>query len=180
MQATEGRADARAGPSIQGEVAKLMDDMGRFREPVPDLQRHSGEANEELEKIFTSSEKIAQRGRKIENLDFDEATPAPRSSSVRVRRAPPPPALAAAGTGRRSRGENGGPRGSASRTCWPGEAPRWRPRSRSAHMLDSDPGRRRNQPGQSHHPCRAARGVAWTVSGFGERFIRPTSCNTPW
>jgi len=58
---------------IQREVAQLMDDMGRFRERVLDLQRHFGQANQDIEKILTSSEKIASRGRKIETLDFEEA-----------------------------------------------------------------------------------------------------------
>jgi DNA recombination protein RmuC len=58
---------------IQGEVQKLMDDMGRFRERVLDLQRHFGQANADIEKILTSSERIAARGRKIETLDFAEA-----------------------------------------------------------------------------------------------------------
>ena len=57
---------------IQGEVAKLMDDMNRFRERVLDLQRHFGQANQDVEKILTSSEKIAARGRRIETLDFEE------------------------------------------------------------------------------------------------------------
>jgi DNA recombination protein RmuC len=61
---------------IQREVAKLMDDMGRFRERVLDLQRHFGQANQDIEKILTSSEKIAQRGRKIETLEFEETAPA--------------------------------------------------------------------------------------------------------
>ena len=60
---------------IQREVAKLMDDMSRFRERVLDLQRHFGQANQDIEKILTSSEKIASRGRKIETLEFEE-TPA--------------------------------------------------------------------------------------------------------
>jgi DNA recombination protein RmuC len=60
---------------IQGEVQKLMDDMGRFRERVLDLQRHFGQANADIEKILTSSERIAARGRKIETLDFEEALP---------------------------------------------------------------------------------------------------------
>ena len=60
---------------IQREVAKLMDDMGRFRERVLDLQRHFGQTNQDIEKILTSSEKIAQRGRKIENLDFEDDAP---------------------------------------------------------------------------------------------------------
>jgi DNA recombination protein RmuC len=61
---------------IQREVAKLMDDMGRFRERVLDLQRHFGQANQDIEKILTSSEKIAQRGRKIETLEFEDAAAA--------------------------------------------------------------------------------------------------------
>jgi DNA recombination protein RmuC len=60
---------------IQREVAKLMDDMGRFRERVLDLQRHFGQANQDIEKILTSSEKIASRGRRIETLEFEEAAP---------------------------------------------------------------------------------------------------------
>ena len=58
---------------IQREVELLMDDMGRFRERVLDLQRHFGQANADIEKILTSSERIAARGRKIETLDFAEA-----------------------------------------------------------------------------------------------------------
>jgi len=56
---------------IQKEVATLMEDMGRFRDRVLDLQRHFGQANADIEKILTSSEKITSRGRKIENLDFE-------------------------------------------------------------------------------------------------------------
>ena len=84
---------------IQGEVAKLMDDMGRFRERVLDLQRHFGQANQDIEKILTSSEKIAARGNKIENLDFDEATPAPeieqRNGAARAPSPQPAPQRAA-------------------------------------------------------------------------------------
>ncbi len=61
---------------IQGEVQKLMEDMGRFRERVLDLQRHFGQANADFEKILTSSERITARGRKIETLDFAEASDA--------------------------------------------------------------------------------------------------------
>jgi DNA recombination protein RmuC len=56
---------------IQREVELLMDDMGRLRERVLDLQRHFGQANGDIEKILTSSERIAGRGRKIETLDFE-------------------------------------------------------------------------------------------------------------
>jgi DNA recombination protein RmuC len=57
---------------IQREVAHLMEDMTRFRERVLDLQRHFGQANADIEKILTSSEKIARRGSKIETLDLEE------------------------------------------------------------------------------------------------------------
>jgi DNA recombination protein RmuC len=56
---------------IQREVTRLMDDMGRLRERVLDLQRHFGQANQDIEKILTSSERIASRGNKIESLEFE-------------------------------------------------------------------------------------------------------------
>ncbi len=75
---------------IQREVTRLMEDMGRLRERVLDLQRHFGQANEDIEKILTSSERIAARGNKIESLEFEgdgangveggRVTPLPASS----------------------------------------------------------------------------------------------------
>jgi DNA recombination protein RmuC len=61
---------------IQREVVHLMEDTGRLRERVLDLQRHFGQANADIEKIITSSERIAARGRKIEGLEFEDAAPA--------------------------------------------------------------------------------------------------------
>jgi DNA recombination protein RmuC len=91
---------------IQGEVAKLMDDMGRFRERVLDLQRHFGQANQDIEKILTSSEKIAQRGLKIENLDFEENAPAAVEHVNGAGSPSPSPQRVEGGEPRR----NGGPR----------------------------------------------------------------------
>jgi len=95
---------------IQREVATLMEDMGRFRDRVLDLQRHFGQANADIDKILTSSDKITKRGQKIESLDFEEeakaeiakkngsaqpqvaATPAPPAAQARpVPQAPPAP-----------------------------------------------------------------------------------------
>jgi len=56
---------------IQGEVAKLMEDMGRFRDRMLDLQRHFGQTSADIDKLLTSSDKISARGRRIENLEFD-------------------------------------------------------------------------------------------------------------
>jgi DNA recombination protein RmuC len=61
---------------IQREVVHLMEDTGRLRERVLDLQRRFGQASADIEKILTSSDRIAARGRKIETLDFEEAPPA--------------------------------------------------------------------------------------------------------
>src|SRR5262245_59092847 len=83
---------------IQREVTRLMDDMGRFRGRVLDLQRHFGQANQDIEKILTSSDKIAQRGRKIETLEFEDgAQPA-------IEPAPPSPAKPEGGERKRNGG----------------------------------------------------------------------------
>ncbi|MGZ5849901.1 MAG: DNA recombination protein RmuC [Methyloceanibacter sp.] len=85
---------------IQREVAILMDDMGRLRERVLDLQRHFGQANGDIEKILTSSERIAGRGRKIETLEFEgEAQAAIGGDRV----APPAAALTPGGERERRR-----------------------------------------------------------------------------
>lgn len=57
---------------IQREVADLLGDVQRMRERVLDLQRHFGLANKDIDKILTSSQKVTNRGRRIETLDFAE------------------------------------------------------------------------------------------------------------
>jgi DNA recombination protein RmuC len=52
-----------------------MTDVNRLRERVLDLQRHFGLLGGDVEKIVTTTEKIAGRGRKIESLELDEARP---------------------------------------------------------------------------------------------------------
>jgi DNA recombination protein RmuC len=84
---------------IQREVTRLMDDMGRFRERVLDLQRHFGQANQDIEKILTSSEKIAERGRKIETLELEDG------AQAAIEAASPSPDPAFAGAPSPARGE---------------------------------------------------------------------------
>jgi DNA recombination protein RmuC len=57
---------------IQREVGVLMTDVHRLKERVLDFQKHFGLLNGDVEKILTSTEKIAGRGRKIEALDLEE------------------------------------------------------------------------------------------------------------
>jgi DNA recombination protein RmuC len=55
-----------------------MTDVNRLRERVLDLQRHFGLLSGDVEKIVTTTEKIAGRSRKIENLELEE----PRGKTV--------------------------------------------------------------------------------------------------
>lgn len=57
---------------IQREVGVLLTDVGRLKERVLDFQKHFGLLGGDIEKILTSTDKIASRSRKIENLDFEE------------------------------------------------------------------------------------------------------------
>ncbi len=58
---------------IRTEVAHLLDDVGRLRDRVANLQRHFGQANDDLTQIMVSADKISKRGAKIESLEFEEA-----------------------------------------------------------------------------------------------------------
>jgi DNA recombination protein RmuC len=57
---------------IKVEVTRLLEDVGRLKERVLDLQRHFGQAGGDLEKLGLSADKISKRALKIEHLDLDE------------------------------------------------------------------------------------------------------------
>ncbi len=61
---------------IQGEVIRLMEDVGRLDERVRKLQAHFGQATRDIDMILTSTDKLTKRGRRIEELEFS----APSSS----------------------------------------------------------------------------------------------------
>jgi len=61
---------------IQREVSHLLSDVNRLKDRVLDLQKHFGLLGGDIEKIVTSTEKIASRGQKIEALELDQAPPA--------------------------------------------------------------------------------------------------------
>jgi DNA recombination protein RmuC len=60
---------------IQGEVALLMEDLGRLDERTRKLQSHFFAAQKDVEQIVTSTEKLGRRGARIEALEL-EAPPA--------------------------------------------------------------------------------------------------------
>jgi DNA recombination protein RmuC len=57
---------------IKLEVTRLLEDVGRLKERVGDLQKHFGLANADLEKLDVSADKINRRGLRIESLDLTE------------------------------------------------------------------------------------------------------------
>jgi DNA recombination protein RmuC len=57
---------------IQGEVVKLMDDVGRLDERVRKLQQHFMQANRDIDQIVTSTEKVTKGGLRIEQMEFGE------------------------------------------------------------------------------------------------------------
>jgi DNA recombination protein RmuC len=73
MQAVfkDARMREQAG-QIKVEVAKLMEDVVRMRDRVLDLQKHFGLASQDVDKLLISSDKIAKRGSRIEQLDLAE------------------------------------------------------------------------------------------------------------
>jgi DNA recombination protein RmuC len=56
---------------IQGEVALLMDDLGRLDERVRKLQGHFSQTQRDVDQIITSADKLSKRGAKIEALEFE-------------------------------------------------------------------------------------------------------------
>ncbi len=64
---------------IQGEVIRLMEDLGRLDERVRKLQVHFGQANRDIDDILTSSGKVMKRGQKINELEF---SPGPETAAV--------------------------------------------------------------------------------------------------
>ncbi|QLF69221.1 DNA recombination protein RmuC [Peteryoungia desertarenae] len=58
---------------IQGEVARLMEDLGRLDDRARKLQGHFMAAQKDVEQILTSSDKLTRRGAKIEAMEFDSS-----------------------------------------------------------------------------------------------------------
>jgi len=57
---------------IQREVSVLLTDVGRLRDRVLDFEKHFSLLGGDVEKIVKSTEKIATRGKRIEELEFDQ------------------------------------------------------------------------------------------------------------
>jgi len=76
--------DARmreAAHEIRTEVGHLQDDLGRLRDRVLNLQKHFGQASDDVAQILISAEKVAKRAGRIESLEFD-GDDSPREAGV--------------------------------------------------------------------------------------------------
>jgi DNA recombination protein RmuC len=71
---------------IQGEVASLMEDLGRLDERTRKLQAHFLAAQKDVEQIVTSNEKLARRGGRIAALELE--APAAPEPEARVKTNP--------------------------------------------------------------------------------------------
>ncbi|MDB5570098.1 MAG: recombination protein RmuC [Hyphomicrobiales bacterium] len=60
---------------IQAEVRNLLDDVGRLRERTGKLAQHFRQAQDDIDGVTTSADKIARRGDRIVQMEFDEAAP---------------------------------------------------------------------------------------------------------
>ncbi|AZO10398.1 MULTISPECIES: DNA recombination protein RmuC [unclassified Mesorhizobium] len=70
---------------IQGEVIRLMEDVGRVDERVRRLQTHFGQAAKDIDDILVSTSKVTKRGQKIEALEFAEGETEPaRGGPARI------------------------------------------------------------------------------------------------
>jgi len=58
---------------IKAEIGAILDDVARLRERVFELQKHFGQASQDIDRIAVSADKITRRGLRIEQLDLPEA-----------------------------------------------------------------------------------------------------------
>ncbi|MCO5154922.1 MULTISPECIES: DNA recombination protein RmuC [unclassified Shinella] len=72
---------------IQGEVARLMDDLTRLDDRVRKLSGHFTAAQKDVDLILTSTEKLTRRGARIGDMDFEATAPLspPAEAAVETR-----------------------------------------------------------------------------------------------
>lgn len=61
---------------IRAEVGALVQDVTRLRDRVGDLSKHFGQVGDDVSKVLISADKIAKRGMRLEQLEFETPPPA--------------------------------------------------------------------------------------------------------
>ncbi len=77
--------------AIRREVGLLVDDVTRLRERVGDLSKHFGQVGDDVSRVMVSADKIAKRGLRLEQLEFEAPAEAATGSSVPAAMAPQRP-----------------------------------------------------------------------------------------
>lgn len=67
---------------IQGEVIRLMEDVGRLDERVRKLQGHFALTQRDVDQILTSTEKVTKRSQRIEALELGSEHPGGRDAGA--------------------------------------------------------------------------------------------------
>ena len=62
---------------VRAEGGALVDDVSRLRERVGDLAKLFAQVGDDVQRVIISADKIARRGLRLEQLDFDARGPAP-------------------------------------------------------------------------------------------------------
>lgn len=69
---------------IRAEVGALVQDVTRLKERVSDLGKHFAQASDDVARVLVSADKIAKRGARLEQLEFEEpASDAPAMAPPR-------------------------------------------------------------------------------------------------
>lgn len=68
--------------AIRREVGLLVDDVTRLRERVGDLSKHFGQVGDDVSRVMVSADKIAKRGLRLEQLEFETPAEAATAPSV--------------------------------------------------------------------------------------------------
>ena len=75
-----------AADKILKEVGLLIEDVGRLKDRVENLDRHFGQVNKDIEQIVTSADKILSRGEKIRDVDFGDGTAGAEAIAAPIRK----------------------------------------------------------------------------------------------
>jgi DNA recombination protein RmuC len=59
-----------------------MGDIERLHDRVLNLQKHFGQANEDLKQILISAEKVEKRAARIQDVEFEGEQPAPMAAVI--------------------------------------------------------------------------------------------------
>ena len=79
----DARMREQAG-AIRSELSKLFADVERLGTRVENLDRHFNQASKDIADIKVSADKAGRRAKRLDNFDFEELVPEPKSKIVKL------------------------------------------------------------------------------------------------